>query len=293
MQYETKCLIMCSVLWFFCCIIVGGFLEKHVMETHLFQAIFLGFIQGASEFLPVSSTAHLILAPYFFKWNDPGLTFDVALHLGTLIAVVSFFWRDWFRLLGLTLRKQEDAVYPKNFLWFLAIATIPGAISGYFLEDVVSGALRHPLVVACALVIFGAVLYGIDMLAQSKKRIFHAGWKDIFIIGFAQILALVPGVSRSGITITAGRFLGYGREDSAKISFLLSTPIIFGAALSQISSIESQGFTVALCSGIVASSLSGYFAIKYLFRWISRIGYGVFFWYRLVLAILIVLVYYK
>lgn len=258
------------------------------MDISLLQSIVMGCIQGMSEFLPVSSTAHLVLAPFFFGWNDPGLTFDVALHIGTLFAVVGYFWKDWLRLFRAAFSSSESSKeYPPYFFWYLVAATFPAAIAGFFLESLVAEALRTPLVVAFNLAFFGFVLYVADRFSGVRQPLAQSQWTQIGMVGIAQILALVPGVSRSGITITAARLLGFSRNDAARVSFLLSTPIIFGAALSQVSSINHVD--TVLLSGIVVSALCGYMAIAFLLKWINRVGYGVFFWYRLLLAGLIIL----
>jgi undecaprenyl-diphosphatase len=263
------------------------------MDSTLIQSVVLGGVQGMSEFLPVSSTAHLVLAPYFFGWRDQGLTFDVALHIGTLLAVLTYFRNDWRDLLLSAIRKDRtpDSRYPKHFFWYLVLATIPAALLGYLFEDIVSGVLRNPLVVAAFLAVFGFILYWADRISPTDRPLGKATWKDVFLVGIAQTLALVPGVSRSGITITAGRILGFGRSDAAKISFLLSTPVIFGAALNQLPDIRSAGLSLELVIGVLASALSGYVAIAFLLKWISKTGYAVFFWYRLALACAIVIFY--
>lgn len=264
------------------------------MDSTIFQSIVLGCIQGMSEFLPVSSTAHLVLAPYFFGWRDQGLTFDVALHIGTLIAVLAYFRKDWQDLILSVLTKKHDpkSRYPRQFFWYLVLATFPAALFGYLFEDIVSGALRHPLIVAVFLAVFGFLLYWVDRISSARHPLEKASWKDVLWVGIAQTVALIPGVSRSGITITAGRLLGFSRSDSARISFLLSTPIIFGAALNQLPDIRSEGLSAQLVVGILVSAVSGYVAIAYLLKWISRVGYAVFFWYRLVMACAIVIFYY-
>lgn len=262
----------------------------------IFQSIILGIVQGLGEFLPISSTAHLVLAPYFFNWFDPGLAFDVALHVGTLIAVVAFFWRDWLEIFAkvLTSKRQMSNVnvYNKNLLWLLATASVPGAIFGFFLDDYAEKIFRNPLLIAGTLSAVGLILYLVDKYAKHKKDINHMSWKDAIIIGLSQAVAIIPGVSRSGATITAGLSLGLSREQAARFSFLLSTPIIFGAAILKVPQLFENGITLPITLGIIAAAVSGYLAIKYMLRFIQRVGYAPFFWYRLVLAGAIVTFYF-
>lgn len=265
---------------------------------NILQAIILGIVQGMGEFLPISSTAHLILVPWFLGWKDPGLAFDVALHLGTLIAVVSFFWQDWIDIFKLTFQKKsiifekgkED--YPKNLLWFLIIACVPGALFGFLFESRAETIFRNPFLIAGMLVFGGYILYWADKYALKKKNITEVSLKDSILIGLSQAIALLPGISRSGATITAGLFVGLTRESAARFSFLLSTPIIVGAALVKVPHLFEEGITEPLIFGIVASAVSGYYAIKYLLKFVQKDSYVVFFWYRLTLAIFIGIVYF-
>lgn len=274
------------------------------METSIFQAIILGIVQGLGEFLPISSTAHLVLVPYFTGWQDPGLSFDVALHLGTLIAVIGFFWKDWIRIISnleFRISKQipnqkiqipSEMQYPPKMLWLLIIASVPGAVAGYFLEDMAETTLRNPLVIAGMLSFVGLILYLVDRYAVHKKSIGQINYKDSLLIGISQAVAVIPGVSRSGATMTTGLALGLSRETAARFSFLLSTPIIFGAAMVKIPDLLSGGFGVSMAAGILAAAISGYLAIKYMLKLIQKIGYAPFFWYRLILSMLILIVYY-
>jgi undecaprenyl-diphosphatase len=268
------------------------------MEIEISHAIILGFLQGLGEFLPISSTAHLILAPWFLGWNDPGLSFDVALHLGTLIAVVSFFWRDWLDIFKGTSNSIfhtryaiRDVKYSPNLLWLLVIASVPGAILGVLFNDKVESLLRAPLIIAIALSLMGLVLYLVDEYAAHKKDLKDLNKKDALLIGLSQAIALIPGVSRSGATMTAGLSLGLSREGAARFSFLLSTPIIFGAAIMKLPHLFSGGISLAIILGIVAAAVSGFLAIKYMLKLVQKYGYAPFFWYRLILAAIIVVVY--
>jgi undecaprenyl-diphosphatase len=266
----------------------------------IFQSIILGIVQGLGEFLPISSTAHLVLAPYFFGWSDPGLSFDVALHIGTLIAVLSFFWRDWMIILKLALQKISNfkfqisnlEEYPSDLLWLLIIASVPGAIFGLIFEKKAETVFRSPLLIAATLSVVGLLLYLIDKYAKHRKDISEVSYKDALVIGFSQAVAIIPGVSRSGATMTAGLALGLSRESAARFSFLLSTPIIFGAAMVKIPSLIKSGINLPIILGIIFAAVSGYLAIKYMLKLISRVGYAPFFWYRLALALAVVIFYF-
>ncbi len=267
----------------------------------IIQAIIFGTIQGLTEFLPISSSAHLILLPKFFHWNDPGLAFDVALHFGTLLAVVSYFWKDLLEIVGFFLEGlgfenkyiggfTEKSFYNKRIVWLLIIATIPGAIAGYFLNDLAESSLRSPGLIIFTLVFFGGLLYLADKAAKQKRKIKKLNFKDVILIGLAQSLAIIPGTSRSGATITAGLLLGLTRKTAARFSFLMSMPIIFGAVLFKFPEFIKNGIGQYEILGILASALSGYLAIAGLMRFINKVSYKVFFWYRIILAILILII---
>jgi len=266
----------------------------------ILQAIVLGIVQGLGEFLPISSTAHLVLVPYFTGWQDPGLSFDVALHIGTLVAVIGYFWRDWVEILKASLFKNrtdgtsrtDGLDYSKNLLWLLVVASVPGAVIGYLLEDAAETSLRNPLLIAGTLSIVGLILYLVDRYAVHKKSIGQINYKDSLLIGLSQAVAVIPGVSRSGATMTMGLALGLSREAAARFSFLLSTPIIFGAALVKIPDLLKEGIDAFMIAGIIAAAVSGYLAIKFMLRFIQKVGYAPFFWYRLALALVIIAVYF-
>jgi undecaprenyl-diphosphatase len=260
----------------------------------ILQAIIYGIIQGAGEFLPISSTAHLVLAPYFFGWKDPGLSFDVALHLGTLIAVVIFFFWDWVEIIkiGIFRKQSDEGKYSKNIFWFLVVATIPGMIAGILFEQKAETSFRNPLLIAFTLAIVGFILYMADKKLKAKKDLNSIGWKDSIIIGLSQALSIIPGVSRSGSTITSGLFLGLDRKSAARFSFLLSTPIIFGAAALKLPHLFSGGINMNLVVAILVSALSGFLAIKYLLKFIEKTSYKIFFWYRLALASVVLIFFF-
>lgn len=259
----------------------------------IFQAIILGLIQGLGEFLPISSSGHLVLTPWVFGWEDQGLAFDIALHFGTLIAVIGFFWKEWFAIFcaffGIHHKLCEERKYPSNFLPLLVAGTVPGALLGFILEEKVATVLRSPWVIVTSLTIFGGLLYLADLKARKSKEMNLITLKDTLLIGFAQALAIIPGTSRSGITITVGLALGFGRKGAAKFSFLLATPIIFGATAFKAKDLLGAGIGTPEIVGIAVSAISGFFAIAGLLKFVEKVSYKVFFWYRIVLAAVIVL----
>jgi undecaprenyl-diphosphatase len=262
----------------------------------IFQSMVLGLVQGFGEFLPISSTAHLTIVPYFFHWKDPGLSFDVALHLGTLIAVMAYFWREWIEIFKLAFKNNfqfpisnNQKIYNKNILWLIIIATIPGVLTGYFLENKAETVFRNPLLIAFSLSFAGLILYLADKYAKQGEGMDGINLKKALVIGLSQAVAIIPGVSRAGATITAGLFMGLDRKSAARFSFLLSTPIIFGAVVLKLPYLVSGGVSAGIIVGILASAASGYLAIKYLIKFLENSSYKIFFWYRLVLAAVIVL----
>lgn len=246
----------------------------------IFQALILGLVQGIGEFLPISSTAHLILIPYFLNWPDPGLSFDVALHVGTLLAVLAFFWKDWLYIFK---------NWKNGMLLLLVIGTIPGAVIGVLLESKAETVFRSPVVIACTLILAGILLYWVDKKFKDGKDIKDVNLKDAIWIGLAQMLAIIPGISRSGATITAGLARKLNKISAARFSFLLSTPIIAGAALVKLPHLFESDFNAPLLVGILASAISGFLAIKYLLKFLEKRGYAVFFWYRLLLGLIVLL----
>lgn len=262
----------------------------------LLQSIVLGIVQGITEFLPISSTGHLVLFPWFFNWHDPGLAFDVALHLGTLFAVVYYFWRDWVNIViafiqGVLKRSFKDNPNGRLAI-FIAIATIPGALAGIVLEDLASGVLRHPLAIAFAVFFFGIVLYLADKYSKQTRGINELTLWDSLLVGIFQGIAIIPGVSRSGITITGGLFRNFKRDEAARFSFLLSAPLIFGALVFESRHIDfSTALSTPFIAGIVTSALFGFLSIKYLIKFVQKESYTVFVLYRIVLAIVIVAIY--
>ena len=267
--------------------------------NQIFQPVILGLVQGLGEFLPISSSGHLILVPWLFHFPDPGLAFDVALHAGTLIAVVAYFWRDWLEIFSAAIKINTNSnngsniekKYNSKTLWLLVIATIPGVIIGFLLEKQVETVFRNPILVAFNLFVMGAILYFVDRYTKGKKEIINFRVGNSILIGLSQALAIIPGVSRSGATITAALALGISREAAARFSFLLATPIILGATIKEFPTLINSGINSAIIIGIAVAATSGYLAIKYLLKFIQRFGYQIFFWYRLVLAAVIILFY--
>jgi undecaprenyl-diphosphatase len=253
------------------------------------QAIALGIIQGLSEFLPISSSAHLTLAPWLFGWEDPGLPFDVALHFGTLIAVLWYFRAEWGKLIKaafgiITTGRVETP--EKRKLVFLIIATIPGAIGGLMLQSRAESSFRSPQIIAIALIVMGIILWAVDKAVDQRRIIGEMRWMDALLIGLSQVIALIPGVSRSGSTITTARGLRFDRESAAEFSFLMSMPIIAAAVvLEGPKALHEGGLTNELMSGVVASAISGWLAISILMRYVSRHSYKVFAIYRVILGI--------
>jgi undecaprenyl-diphosphatase len=258
------------------------------------QAIALGIIQGLSEFLPISSSAHLTLAPWLFGWEDPGLAFDVALHFGTLLAVLWYFRMEWINLVkaafGIVTTFRVETPEKRKVV-HLIVATIPGAIGGYILQSRAESAFRDPTIIAIALIVMGLVLWLVDKLVDQRRIIGEMRWMDALLIGLSQVIALIPGVSRSGSTITTARGLRFDRESAAEFSFLMSMPIIAAAVVIEgPKALQSGGLTNELMSGVAASAISGWLAISILMRYVSRHSYGVFSFYRVALGILVLAV---
>lgn len=253
----------------------------------VFQAIVMGVIQGLSEFLPISSSAHLALTPWLLGWPAPGLAFDVALHIGTLIALVWFFWQEWLTLARAffsILRKRRLETESERRVAFVVVATVPGALAGYLLQDYAKTIFRTPALTGAMLIVMGVILWAVDRAARQDRGITNMGWRDAILIGVAQMFAIVPGVSRSGSTITAGRALGLTREAAAVFSFLLSLPIITAAVVFEGRHAIENGITAPIVAGVIASAISGWLAISVLLKFISRNSYGVFALYRLIVG---------
>ena len=257
----------------------------------IFQALVLGIIQGLTEFLPISSSAHLSLAPFLFGWQDPGLAFDVALHFGTLIAVLWFFRKEWVELtraaVGILKTRNLDTVEKKRVV-FLILATIPGAIGGLLLEEKAETVFRAPTLTAVALIVMGIILWAVDKFVSQSRPLERMTWVDALLIGTAQVVALIPGVSRSGSTITAGRALKLDRQSAAIFSFLMSMPITAAAVVLKAPDVMKQGSLGAeVAVGIIAAGVSAWLAISVLLRYVSKHSYGIFALYRVILGVVV------
>jgi undecaprenyl-diphosphatase UppP len=256
----------------------------------ILQAAILGLVQGLGEFLPISSSAHLVLVPWLFNWEDPGLTFDIALHIGTLIAVVIYFWKDWLQLItkGVTdFRSREGRLF-----WYLVLATIPGAAIGLLLEKKAETIFRNPVLIAIMLIALGIVLYWVDRKSSKKIEAENISLKTSFLIGLSQALAIIPGVSRSGITMTTGLFLGLTREGAARFSFLLSAPIIFGAALVKMPKVIANPSMIntSFIVGMIVSCITGLASIGFLLRYLQTKTFLPFVLYRFILGAIVIVV---
>ncbi|HET7583316.1 MAG TPA: undecaprenyl-diphosphate phosphatase [Gemmatimonadaceae bacterium] len=260
----------------------------------LFHAIVLGVLQGLAEFLPISSSAHLALAPWLFGWPEPGLAFDVALHVGTLVAVLLYFRREWVTLaragwhIVMTRRIETPS---ERMVLFLVIGTIPGGIGGVLLQHAAETTFRTPALIAVALMTLGFLLWLADRVVPERRPLGQLTWRDALLIGVAQLFALVPGVSRSGSTITAARALAIDREAAATFSFLLSMPIIAAAAVFEAPrALAAPGMGAAVMAGVLAAAVSGWLAIHVLLRYVTRHSFGAFALYRLVLGAVVLAV---
>jgi undecaprenyl-diphosphatase len=254
----------------------------------VFQAIVLGIVQGLTEFLPVSSSGHLILIPWLLKWQvDPGLAFDVVLHLGTLLALIVFYWREWLEM-GLSLVNGDRV--RRRLLFLLIVASVPGAIIGVLLEKQAETIFRSPVLIAVTLATLGIILWAADAFGSKKRKIDDLTFVDALLIGLSQALAIIPGVSRSGATITTARMLGIERADAANFSFLMATPIIAGAGLHEAHKAFSSGLTPQLGWGFGASAVFGLIAIVWLLNYVRTNTYRPFAIYRIVLAAIVVAV---
>ena len=264
---------------------------------NFFYAIFLGLLQGATEFLPISSSGHLALVEFFLGIEEAGLAFDVALHLGTLVAVVIYFRRDFFLMFTALVKPQtlgEEAGSQRLLALYICLGTIPAAAAGFLLKDAAETVFRAPILIAGSLAGAGLLLLLADKLGKHQRSIKSMGFADVAVIGLSQALALMPGVSRSGITMTAGLMMGLNRMSAARFSFLLSAPIILGAGVYNLPAIIKQGSEPGqqgfFLAGFMAAAVSGYLVIAFLLRFIQTHSFTVFAYYRFVLAGLVLLI---
>ncbi len=253
-----------------------------------FQAFVLGAIQGLTELLPVSSSAHLFVVPHLLGWPYAGLAFDVALHGGTLVALIIAFWKDWLGLVRNAFASDPAVQRDTRSVWLqLVVASIPAAIAGVLLGDIAEEKLRSMPLQAIMLVVFGGLLWAADRFLPKGRDAANPGLPTALVMGFAQCLALVPGVSRSGITMTAGRSSGLSRLSAARFSFLLATPITFGALLIKVKDLPADLDLKVLAIGVVSAAVFGLLAIRLLMGMLKRVGFGFFFAYRAVLGLVI------
>jgi undecaprenyl-diphosphatase len=270
------------------------------MDGQVFQAIVLGIVQGLTEFLPISSSGHLIIVPALLGWHDPfieSLAFAVMLHVATLAALLIYFARDWARLIPAGLAALRDRSFrgdpDRRLAWLLAATTVPAVIVGVALNDLIETAFREPHLVAITLVAGAIILWLADRMGRKTRSIEELGFGTAFGIGAAQALALIPGVSRSGISIAAGLFAGLDREAAARFAFLMATPITAGAGIWEARKILAGEAGVdlpilPLLAGMVAALVAGLLAIAVLLRYLRTHGVGIFVLYRLGLALVVV-----
>jgi len=273
----------------------------------ILSAAILGIIQGLTEFLPVSSSAHLILVPWFFGWKPEGLAFDVSLHVGTAVAVLAFFWNDWLRfareiMVGL----KEGSPFGNHYrmtAWFLVVGTLPALVLGLAFEKRVEAQLRSPLITVFTLAALGALLFLSERKSRQNRTIEMFTWADAMWVGFCQALALIPGVSRSGVTMTAAMFRDSNRTAAARFSFLLSTPVIVGAGILEgwrlVKAVHQPGAGMAplqwavLCVGVLCAAVVGFLCIKFFLRYLQTKSFVPFVIYRFLLAGIVLIYYLK
>jgi len=265
----------------------------------IFEVVLLGIVQGLTEFLPVSSTAHLVVIPRLFGWPDPGLAYDIALHVGTLAAVLIYFFRDWVHILlngfGLGTASGGDPELRRNrmLLWLLVAGTIPAGIAGLALQKAADSTLRTLPIIGASAIIIGVFMWWADSVGRGQKGLGHVSWSDSLSIGFAQVLAIIPGVSRSGITISTGLLRNLDRPTAARFSFLLSTPIILGAAakdawdLLKHKEAIPHDMQMAFILGIVVSGITGCLTIAFFLKYLRTRSLAVFVGYRIIFGIMV------
>ena len=260
----------------------------------ILQALILGIIQGLTELLPISSSAHLNIIPWLLGWtnSEQFVTafegFDVALHFGTLLAIAIFFFKDWIALIkgGWNQVVKKEKTTEGKMFWYIVIATIPGGIIGFLLDHFADGLLTKPLIIAIALIVMGIILYLVDKNAKSNTKYEDMTFKQTFLIGLSQALAFIPGVSRSGITMTTGRLLGVERKSCEKYSFMLSAPIVLGATLLKM---KDFVFNIPFFVGVFASFIVGIIVIKFLLNYLQKGSFKGFAIYRVIFGIIILI----
>ena len=254
---------------------------------NLVRALVLGVLQGATEFLPVSSSGHLVLVPWLLGWESPGIAFDAVVHWGTALAVIVYFWEDWVSLVGAALRSLRDIGSPRgnpgpdaaelsrrSLAWLIVLGTVPGVLAGYFLEDFFERMFGRPIVAAAFLLVTAALLAVSERIGRRERELRELGWVDVLVVGIGQALAIFPGISRSGSTIAAGLVQGMKREPAARFSFLLATPIILGAGLLKVVELGRMGGLLTqaptLIAGFVAAAVVGFGCIHFLLQYLQR-----------------------
>jgi undecaprenyl-diphosphatase len=271
------------------------------LDISLFQAIVLGVVQGLSEFLPISSSGHLIIVPWMLWGRETDasgkLTFDLALHLGTSAALLAYFWRDWANLIRAVLSGLTDvkvrAGQEWKMAWLIVIGCLPAAVVGVLFESFVENTLREAyLLIGVLLILFGGLLWIADYFGARNRALTAITLTDALVIGCAQVLALSPGVSRSGITMTAGLFRGLDRPAAARFSFLLSAPITIAAALYKLKDLAKApphgAELLAFVVGVLTAAIVGALAIGFMLNYLRRHSVAIFFWYRLVLGLFVI-----
>ncbi len=256
------------------------------MEFTVLQAIFLGAVQGLTELLPISSSAHLKILPWLL-WNIDDIgAFDVALHAGTLLAIAIFFFKDWINLIvgayKLTFKKEKN--FEGKMFWYIVLATIPGGIIGFVLDKFCGELLMKPVIIAIALIVMGIILYLVDKKSKSTVKYEDMTLKQTFLIGLSQALAFIPGVSRSGITMTTARAMGIERESAAKYSFMLSAPIVLAATVFKLNEFV---FSIPFFMGVLTSFVVGLLVIKFLLSYLKKGSFKAFAIYRIIFGLVI------
>jgi undecaprenyl-diphosphatase len=263
----------------------------------IYQAVVLAIVQALTEFLPISSTAHLVLIPWLFGWKDGGLTFDVALHAGTLVAVIIYFFRDWVQIIGqafgLNIGSDPDLRQNRNLLWLLAAGSIPIGIVGYLFDKQADTTWRQPYVIGTMLILVGIVMWIAEGRRIGSKSMSTIQMNDAIAVGLAQAVSVIPGTSRSGATISAGLFRNMNRETAARFSFLLSTPAIGAAVLKKGWDIHKEGGIPAdmkapIVVGIIVSGVLGAIVIAFFLRSLRRSSLMPFVYYRIVFGIIVI-----
>jgi len=263
----------------------------------LIQVIIYGIVQGLAEFLPISSSAHLEVLPRIMQWPDPGLEFDIALHMGTLLAVLGYFWKDWLQIIGgafgMKFGNNPELERNRMLLWLLVAGTIPGAIFGYWAKERAENEWRNLMLIGTTMIIFGALMWVAERAGRQKRDLSGISWLDAIIIGCAQALAAIPGVSRSGVTLTAGLFRNLERDSAARFSFLLSTPLIAGAAVVPLLKFRKTGgipheMQAPFALGILVSAVTGAIVIGFFMRYVRRSSLVPFAIYRILFGIIVI-----